>query len=321
MTSSNRAFSPSLGLENFSFEDRPSCLDSHGPVFILGCPRSGTTFLSDCMSSIPGVRDFVGLLAPPRLMHRLGRSMGARGNSEILAIVRDIFWQQFWRSVYAKGDRVKQWIQSKISFVEMCRSPSLAGKIFCYKEPFLCFAAQDFAEEFPNSKFIHIVRDGRDNADSMERTYKYALSDEVLVSDFYSFNKNSEIGYWTRIDGFNFPWWVPEPEMGSFRGMSKYLRCVRLWVEMTTRALELRKTLPKNRYLEIRYEDLCARPSEIGKSLLQFLGIEKASHFDRKIAKTVSNSVKIAQKNLCRSEIEKANQIAGDLLLKLGYDL
>jgi len=155
----------------------------------------------------------------------------------------------------------------------------------------------------------------------MARTYQFALSDEVLESDLYSFNKNSEIGYWTRIDGFNFPWWVPESEMGSFRGMSKYLRCVRLWVEMTTRALELRKTLPVNRYLEIRYEDLCARPSEIGKSLIQFLGIEKASHFDRKIAKSVNNSVRIAQKNRSRAEIEKANQIAGDLLLKLGYNL
>jgi len=133
MSNSSRAFSPSLGLENFSLEDRPSCLDSHGPVFILGCPRSGTTFLADCMSSIPGVRDFVGLLAPPRLMHCLGRGMGAKGNSEILAIVRDIFWQHFWRSIYAKGDRAKQWVQNKISFVEMCRSPSLAGKFFCYK--------------------------------------------------------------------------------------------------------------------------------------------------------------------------------------------
>lgn len=104
----------------------------------------------------------------------------------------------------------------------------------------------------------------------MARTYKYALSDEVLYSDLYSFNKNSEIGYWTRVDGFNYPWWLPESERAFFKNMSKYLRCVRLWFEMTTRALELRGILPKNRYLGIRYEDFCLKPMVVGKEILDF---------------------------------------------------
>ena len=311
----------SFDLEKFHLEDRPSCLDDHGPIFILGCPRSGTTFLSECMSGIPGICEFVGLLAPPRLMHVLGRNKGVFGSSEILDVVRDIFWQHFWRGIYTKGDRVKRWLQGKIGLFEMFATPNLEGKFFCYKEPFLCFAVDPFAISFPKSKFIHIIRDGRDNADSMARTYPYALSDEVLTSDFYSLNKNSEIGFWIKEDGFNFPWWVPKNEWAKFREMSKYQRCVRLWVEMTARARSLRETLPPDRYLEIRYEDFVSKPFEIGKKILDFLGSNDSPKFNKNIGKANINSVNIAMKNQGKSEIAKANEIAGELLLKLGYKL
>ncbi len=311
----------SLDLERFHLEDRPSCLDDHGPLFILGCPRSGTTFLSECISGIPSISEFVGLLAPPRLMHLLGRSTGNPDPCEILDIVRDIFWQQFWRSVYARGDKAKRWLQGKIRFFDMFATPNLEGKLFCYKEPFLCFAVNQFAISFPKSKFIHIIRDGRDNADSMARTYPYALSDQVLTSEFYSFNKNSELGFWIREDGFNFPWWVPKNEWAKFRGMSKYLRCVRLWVEMTTRAISLRENISPDRYLEVRYEDLVAKPFEIGAKILAFLHTEESPKFKRKLGKAVKNSVNIAMRNQERSEIVKANEIAGELLLRLGYKI
>src|SRR5258707_711384 len=80
------------------------------------------------------------------------------------------------------------------------------------------------------------VRDGRDNADSLERTYPDALSDEVVRSDFLSRNKNAEIGLWERRDGVNVPWWVPPADAAGFGTMSRYERCMLLWREMTRRA-------------------------------------------------------------------------------------
>jgi len=55
-------------------EDRLFDLDDHDPLFILGCPRSGTTFLSNCIGALAGCREYVGVLAPPRLMHLVGAS-------------------------------------------------------------------------------------------------------------------------------------------------------------------------------------------------------------------------------------------------------
>lgn len=88
--------------------------------------------------------------------------------------------------------------------------PSLSGLTFCYKEPFLCFAAKEFAEHFPSARFIHIIRDGRDNADSLCRSYGDALSDKVLTSQILSLSKVSEIGFYKTSSGFNYPYWVSE---------------------------------------------------------------------------------------------------------------
>jgi len=43
---------------DLSIEDSPYLLDNYNPVFILGCPRSGTTFLSTCIASIPNIEEF-----------------------------------------------------------------------------------------------------------------------------------------------------------------------------------------------------------------------------------------------------------------------
>ncbi len=84
--------------KELNLEDSPYLLDEYGPVFILGCPRSGTTFLSSCITSIPHVDEFVGVLAPPRMMHEIGRMAKAGEDyKEMTLLMRDIFWQSFWR--------------------------------------------------------------------------------------------------------------------------------------------------------------------------------------------------------------------------------
>ena len=84
----------------------------------------------------------------------------------------------------------------------------LEKNLFCYKEPFLSFAAKEFSEYYPESKFIHIVGNGFDVADSMCHSYVDALSDDVLSSKYLSKNNNSEIGFFKSIDGFDYPYWL-----------------------------------------------------------------------------------------------------------------
>ena len=134
-------------IDALPLEDRPFQLDSHGPVFILGCPRSGTTFLSKCISSITGFREYVGVLAPPRLMHFIGSSTSHKYQEDMMLIIRDIFWQTFWRDEYFKTRKIQFLNKNLTQIWQILKRPSMRDLVFCYKEPFLCFAAKQFAEQ------------------------------------------------------------------------------------------------------------------------------------------------------------------------------
>ena len=300
-------------------EDQPSRLDDHGPVFILGCPRSGTTFLSRCVGAIDKADQFVGVLAGPRLMHGIAVSEGIH-RELLLDLSRDVFWQTFWRTSAFRNRRVGGQQGALAMLGAALRPlPVLEGRLFVYKEPFLCFAAEAFSEYYPNSIFLHIVRDGRDNADSMLRSYPDALTDTVLTSDSLSWHKNSEIGSWRRRGEINVPWWVPEDDVSSFVDASQYGRFMFLWREMVNRSISLGRALPPKRYLQIRYEDLAAGEESAGRSVRQILGAPDTRKYQRALTEAHSRSVGIAGREQSTERLDEAQEIAGPLLRELGY--
>lgn len=309
-----------MKLSDLPIEDSPYKLDEHGPIFILGCPRSGTTFLSSCVGAIPGTREFVGVLAPPRIMHLIETLSDEYIKKELMYSIKDIFWQTYWRDAYFKHSRLIRLLRRQISFSEFRQPPSLKNTFFCYKEPFLCFAAPHFAEAFPNAKFIHIIRDGRDNADSMDRKYHHALSNEVLSSHELSMNKVSEIGQWETVDGFNYPYWVELEDRALFRNSSRYARYLMMWKFMVEKGQQLKK-LGKDRYFEIRYEDFVQSPINYGNQIRTFIGAQDSKIFQNKLKKAFRSSINIATQNQEQHKIDEANLIAKDLLIKLGYSV
>ena len=300
-------------------EDSPYLLDEHGPVFILGCPRSGTTFLSNCIGYLQGVEEFVGILAPPRMMHLIGMQAAQGQNTDgLLDCVRDTFWQSFWRRRLDTDQKVARAIRKRAFSLGALRDKTLANSVFCYKEPFLCFAAMEFARAFPRAQFIHIVRDGRDNADSLQRKYPDALSDRVLTDRELVRNKNSEVGFCREYENFCVPWWVSAGEDQAFVEADRYTRCVWMWREMTQRSLQLR-ALGEARYLEIRYEDFVSQPTENGRNIAKFMGKEFNSELQNHLKKAYTSSVSISQKNQDEARLGQANEIAAPLLKQLGY--
>jgi hypothetical protein len=314
----DRPVEPPLAVHPLPLEDSPYRLDEHGPVFVLGCPRSGTTFLTECLGAVRGVEEFVGILCPARMCHVLATEDRPDREELLFAAVRDVFWTAFWRRRYSRGERVAQFLRKRLWPRASLFSADRQGALFCYKEPFLCFAADKFARYFPRAKFVHIVRDGRDNADSLERTYPDALSDEVVRSDFLSRNKNAEIGLWEKRDGVNVPWWVPAADAAGFGALSRYERCVLLWREMTRRARAVGRLAP-DRYYEVRYEDLVRDPDAWAGGLLTFLGRDYDRRARRAFGRADTGSVGIAGRNQLPDRLRQADAIAGPLLRELGY--
>jgi hypothetical protein len=304
-------------------EDSPYLLDDHGPVFVCGCPRSGTTFLSKCIGSIHEIEEFVGVLAPPRILHTIGYNTSMRNEREseqLLRIIRDIFWQAFWRRILFRAERAAQIIYRRKPALWFFKRPMLEGRYFCYKEPFLAFAIEQMCAHFSAAKVIHIVRDGRDTADSMVRCYPDALSDAVIQNRELALNKNAEIGCLKRYLDYYLPWWVRGGEEEHFIQSSPYGRYIWMWREMVERVQKCGQSLESGRYLELRYESVVSEPEKNARQVLEFLGFSASVSLLRQLRKGRTISIGISKRNQSNEAIAEAHQIAGPLLKALQYD-
>jgi hypothetical protein len=301
-------------------EDQPHLLDEHGPLFITGCPRSGTTFLSGAINAVRGIEQFNGVLAPPRMMHWIGKQWEAgHAVDEELRIMRDIFWNSFIRRATFLPERVGAVIRSRRGLFDMRRPGAISGRKMLYKEPFIAFAMTPVVAHFAGSCVLHIIRDGRDNANSLVQSYPDALSDRVLADPFLSSQKNSEIGCFETVEGFNYPWWVAGGERELFRTASKYVRNIMLWREMTRRIIAASSQLPAERYLEVRYEDMIRDQAGTAKAITAFLGGSDTRPLERALAQAHGTSIGLHRKNQSASEIAMAERIVGPFLAELGY--
>jgi hypothetical protein len=115
-----------------SFGERFGRLDDRF-VFVVGSPRSGTTFLAGAIGSLPGFLD-LGEVAPVKAgiegLAALGPEEAARRLRRILAVVR---------------------------------RTSLVGSVRPVEQtPELAFLVPALRRAYPDARIVHIVRDGRD---------------------------------------------------------------------------------------------------------------------------------------------------------------
>ena len=110
-----------------------------------------------------------------------------------------------------------------------------------WKNPRNIWVISYLARKFPGMKFVHLVRDGRDIALSSNRNL---------------LNKHGDF----LLPGQN---WRANPVRANLD----------LWVMANRQAQELGPRLLGDRYLALRYEDLCTQPRQALASLFEFLAL------------------------------------------------
>jgi len=149
---------------------------------ILGCPRSGTTFLINSLRAMSNSECISGHLLPIVIPHLVNQNL----SSEVyhsLATGFEFTIKDFLESTSnARLPAIRKWVNRYISLSELIQALQQNRKIerVIYKEPFLGFAPEFTYNSLPNCRIVHIYRDGRDAADSLMRTYK-VLTDEKLM--------------------------------------------------------------------------------------------------------------------------------------------
>jgi len=158
------------------------------------------------------------------------------------------------------------------------------GRPWGWKEPRSVYLLPFLAAELPGLRFLHVVRDGRDMAFSENQTQLRKHGDAVLgASD--------------------------EPDE---------LRSIALWREVNLQAADFGERELGDRYLRLRFEDLCAEPGARVAEVLAFFGLEGDA--ERIAADEVRAPESIGRWREADPETVRAlEERAGDALRRFGY--
>ena len=256
------------------------------PIVIGGCPRSGTTLVRALIGRHPEI-------ASPKREYNI--LIGLK-NDDILQSILDFSPEEI--------TELKHKQKNIVSFSEKVLQSYMQKKgkqHIAVKQPFHILFIDELFRYFPNMKFIHVIRDGRDVACSLRIHPKWKIV-------------NGKIAPTHHITPFDW--------------------CIRRWVICVSHGKKWRKS---DNYLEIKYEDLVASTVDTMKKLFRFLRVKMISkeellsfykyekdedHLQNiEVGKSIyEKSIGRWKKEMSEDEKERFKHMAGKLLIDLKYE-
>ena len=277
---------------------------SKSPVFVMGCHRSGTNLLYDTLLSAGGFAVYRGFLPVYKiLMPRFGGFDKLENRKRMMeAWLRS---KGFRRSGLDAGRLTEKVLADchsggdfmRIMMDEVARRQNV-GRWAVY-DPDNVLHVMRIKKDIPEALFVHIIRDGRDIALSLNK-----------------------------MDGFKpFPW---DRKSRSIRETAVY------WEWMVRTGQRYGRQIPAD-YIEIRYEELVSDPRRTLATLGQFLqhdldydriqnaGLgrlsESNSSFREEEPEQKATPVNRWKDRLPREEVAALEGLVGPCLQELGYIL
>lgn len=286
--------------------------NSYSPVIIIGAGRSGTNMLRDTLTKIQGVNTW-----PCDEINYIWRHYN-------ISHPNDEFTTEM------ATDRVKKYIQKQFDKMVTSSSTSHLVEKTCANSLRVNFVN----EVFPDAKFIHIVRDGRDVVESAKKRWTASL-EPGYISQKVKFVPKSDLPYY----GFRYftnriyklfskekrlASWGPDfKELDDVLNQDYTLEevCAFQWKASVDRASESFKSIPDSQIYTVYYEKLTANPARYIKEICDFLNIEYTDQMITEITEDISNSsVGKGQKKLEENQLlEKVNNIIESTMEKHGY--
>ena len=273
-------------------------------VFVVGCPRSGTTLLQRMLDNHPQLTvandtHFITRAAKhalkenpqpamtPELLesvlsYRRTHRMGLQDDAVIAAAERSDTYAAFVSRLYTLRGNMK--------------TKPLSGE----KTPDYCRQMPALHALFPDTRFVHIIRDGRNTTLS---TLSWASAEKGP-------------GKWSL--------WHQDP----------LATCALWWRWQVGTGQKEGRALGASHYLQLRYEDLVANPVSELTSIARFLDLpysdDMANYHAGKTRKESGLSAKAAwlppvqglrdwREHMSSEDIRVFEGIAGDLLCDIGY--
>jgi hypothetical protein len=265
------------------------------PLFIIGSPRSGTTFLTKMVNHFLDFhvsRDAGVFLRFHRMLSHYG-DLRVPGNMHRLVgdMYADFFFRQrlIDRGLTLTADELcaglTDWTYAGVVEHILMATARTHGKTgWGNKKPSYALSLVEVNEVFPRAKFVHIIRDGHDVALSMRKAV-----DSLFERNWYF--------------------------------------AARDWQEHVLNARRMGQALGPCRYMEVTYERVCSDPAAVFDSILAF--VDSPEEERRKVVAIgtgIRQEVKADNCYKWRSEVPLFAQrvierTAGATLVELGYNV
>ena len=280
-------------------------------VWIIGSPRTGSTWLLNLVRIGAGV----SVVDEPLVGAHLGLSAAATlGVTAAEATRRDD-----WRAVdvhrdrddYFFSERYREAWQPALRALLLARMGAQLGRAdrLVIKEPHGSEAADLLAQVLPGSRYLVLVRDGRDVVDSL----RDALQKGGWASDLAT---------------------VRDDEQGR---TSFLLDAANAWVQRMASARRALASVPPERGLLLRYEDLLADPESELARVLSWMGVARPADLESHVEALRFDRVDPAHRgagrfhraaspglwrdNLTADEVAAVEGVMAETLVALGYEV
>lgn len=251
-----------------------------------------------------------GGLFPPTIPHLLNQSIDQETRRLLVEALPSALCEHARRLSQSRGHALLEATRRNKPLRELFSwRGSSSCSTFVYKEPFLAFAPELATQ--PGFRSVYLVRDGRDCALSMVKTYN-VLSDDAIRT-----TASLESPIARHFDGFRIPWWVTTGREEEFVTSTQFVRATWMWAAMVGRLLDAPERTHQA-LLVVKYETLMADPVVVGTQIFEHLGIEGTSSSRRRLRSGHANSIS-AHMQLPAAERRAATLIAARELKAFDY--
>jgi len=255
------------------------------PVFVVGAPRSGTTFLGRCIGALPSVSYHFEPMATKSAAEYVYNGDWSEDEAA-----------RFYRFVFRNLLRLH--LDGDLRFAE--------------KTPRNCFVIPFLHRAFPKARFVHIIRNGLDAALSHSK------------KPWLQPNTASRIETGSHQFGTYPRFWVEADRREEFRTTSTFHRCIWAWRRHVESALRSLDGVPEAQQCQLRYEGFVRHPHQVADRLLDFLEITEGNERNalHAVAQNAhADSVGTWSAELTSEQHEVAHEEAGSVLKRLGYGI
>ncbi len=179
---------------------------------------------------------------------------------------------------------------------------------FGWKLGLTTFLTPLILDTFPNAKLLHIIRDGRD---IMLSRLDARMPDVALPEILVPLNRSTMFGDKNAEDFRGHP--LTSETVNKYRNELEMLH----WVTAVKYGMLGREY--KNKYLEIKYEDICTNPIESFSIIFDFINVPFLETTKEWLKKSTYSNRIGKWRNLSEEELKAPLEIGGKLLKKLGY--